>query len=231
MDNLNRGTPKSVVREEMESLNIRVQGVEHFRSGRRDPDHAKDHHAKPTSLCLWCEGVRFQKFDPLPNSAACECRWSRSWPRKARCNASAASAPVTRFVTANTHRDASLVGLLSLRWMLYPAGGVSVLWLRMEPHNDRGGLNWKETKATLFKQAPEPCRKSVATDQPAAPKAHRAGPSAEEMYLGEGRNHVVRGGVSSRLTQLHPTTHILHPFSAGQGGSREAYSDRQQGDG
>jgi len=122
-----------------------------------------------------------------------------------------------------------LWGLPTLRWILYPAGGVSVLWLRKKPHNDRGGVNWKETKATLYKQAPEPCRKSVNTDQPASPKAHRAGHSAEEKHLGKGRNHVVRGGVSSRLTLLHPTTHILILFSAGQGGSREAYSDRQQG--
>jgi hypothetical protein len=34
--NMGRVTPESVVREEPESLNIRVQGVMQLRSGRRD---------------------------------------------------------------------------------------------------------------------------------------------------------------------------------------------------
>jgi hypothetical protein len=41
--NLGRGMPESVVWEELESLNIRVQGVIQLRSGRRDQDPAKDH--------------------------------------------------------------------------------------------------------------------------------------------------------------------------------------------
>jgi len=60
--------------------------------------------------------------------------------------------------------------------------------------NYRGCENWKEAKAALAKQAPERSRKSVATAQPAAPKAQQAGPSAEQKNLGEGWNHVVRGG-------------------------------------
>jgi hypothetical protein len=45
--NLGRGMPECVVREEMESLNIRVQGVMQLRSGRRNQDPAKDRHPKP----------------------------------------------------------------------------------------------------------------------------------------------------------------------------------------
>ena len=40
--NLSSGMPESVVREELESLNICVQGVTQLRFGRRDPDPAKD---------------------------------------------------------------------------------------------------------------------------------------------------------------------------------------------
>ena len=47
--NLSRGMPKSVVREELESLNIHVQGVTQIRSGRRDEDLAKDSPPYPTS--------------------------------------------------------------------------------------------------------------------------------------------------------------------------------------
>jgi hypothetical protein len=40
--NLGRGKPKSVVREELESLNIRVRVVTQLRFGRRDQDLAKN---------------------------------------------------------------------------------------------------------------------------------------------------------------------------------------------
>jgi hypothetical protein len=49
--NLGRGMPESVVREELKSLKIRVQGVMQLRSGRLDQDPAKDR--PPTPLhCL-----------------------------------------------------------------------------------------------------------------------------------------------------------------------------------
>ena len=58
MKNLDRSMPDSVVRNELESLNIRVQGVTQLRSGRRDQDHAKDRPPTTTSLCQWREGLR-----------------------------------------------------------------------------------------------------------------------------------------------------------------------------
>jgi hypothetical protein len=42
VNNLGKRMPESVVREELESLNIRVQGVMQLRSGRRDQDPAQD---------------------------------------------------------------------------------------------------------------------------------------------------------------------------------------------
>jgi len=45
--NLGKGMPKSAVREELESLNIRVQGVMQLQSGRRDQDPAKDRPPTP----------------------------------------------------------------------------------------------------------------------------------------------------------------------------------------
>ena len=48
--NLGRDMPESVVREELESLNISVQGVTQLRSGRRDQDPVKDRSPTPTSL-------------------------------------------------------------------------------------------------------------------------------------------------------------------------------------
>ena len=45
--NLGRGMPESVVREELETLGIHVQGVTQLRSGRRDQDPTKDRPLKP----------------------------------------------------------------------------------------------------------------------------------------------------------------------------------------
>ena len=49
--NMSRGTPKSVVREKLASLNIHIQGVTRLRSGRRDPNPAKDR-PNPTLHCV-----------------------------------------------------------------------------------------------------------------------------------------------------------------------------------
>jgi len=63
----------------------------------------------------------------------------------------------------------------------------------------------------LAKQAPECSRKSVATGLPAAPTAQRAGPSAEQMDLGEGWTHVVRGGRVVKATTTPPTNPHPNP--------------------
>jgi len=68
----------------------------------------------------------------------------------------------------------------------------------------RGCVNWKEAKAAIAKQAPERGRKSVAIGKPAAPKAQRVGPSAEQMDLDEGWNHF-RGGRVVKATATPPT--------------------------
>jgi hypothetical protein len=52
--------------------------------------------------------------------------------------------------------------------------------------NYQGCVKWKEAKAALAKRAPEQGRKSTATGHPVAWNVQRAGPSAEQMDLGEG---------------------------------------------
>ena len=101
--------PLSVVREELESLNIRVQEVTQLPSDRRDQDPAKDHPPTPTSLYQWREGLRCQNCDRLPNSPVFGCRLSRTWLQGARCNVSAASALATRIATADTNPVVSVV--------------------------------------------------------------------------------------------------------------------------
>jgi hypothetical protein len=69
---------------------------------------------------------------------------------------------------------------------------------------NRGCIKWKEAKAALAKQSPEHSRKSDVTSKPVAPKAQRAGPSAEHMDLGESWSHVVRGGRVIKATTSPP---------------------------
>ena len=108
--NLGRGMPESVVREELEALNIRVQGVTQLRCGHRDQGPAKDRPPTPTPSYQWREDPRCLKCDHSPNSADCECRWSRTWLQRDHCNVGAANASATRSSTADTHNGASLVG-------------------------------------------------------------------------------------------------------------------------
>ena len=97
-------------------------------------------------------------------------------------------------------------GLSPHRWLLYPAGTASVLWLWGKPHSELPWfVKWKEAKAALATKAPERCRKSVTTGQPASPKAQQASPTAEKMSLGEGWNHVLRGGRIVKTTTTPPT--------------------------
>jgi hypothetical protein len=68
------------------------------RSGRRDQDQTKDRTLKTHFIVLGALEPEVFKVRRLPNSAVCECRWSRTWLQKARSNASAASASAKRSV-------------------------------------------------------------------------------------------------------------------------------------
>jgi len=71
--------------------------------------------------------------------------------------------------------------------------------------NNRGCVRWKGARAALAKRTPERGRKMVASNKPAvAPKGNRAEPSAEQMDLGEGWSHVVRGGLIAKASAPKP---------------------------
>jgi hypothetical protein len=63
----------------------------------------------------------------------------------------------------------------------------------------------EEGGAAFAKQAPDSSGMSAATARPTALKEQRAGPSAEQLDLGEGWNHVVRGGRVVKAPTPHPT--------------------------
>ena len=59
--NLGRGMPESVVREELEVLDIHVQGVIQLRSGRRDQDPTKDRPLTPHFIVSVARGPEVSK--------------------------------------------------------------------------------------------------------------------------------------------------------------------------
>jgi hypothetical protein len=180
-----------------------------LRSGRHYQNLAKERPLTPTSLYQWRECTRCPRCYLSPKSAVCECRCSRTWLQlqRNRCQC-----------FGNTQRN--------YRYALrcdacgsHLSGGSSTP--REQPQSCvcggnhtasyRGSVKWKEAKATHAKQAPEVVRPSAATSRSTAPKAQRAGPSAEQIDMGEGWNHVVRGGVLSTPTPLYQIiNHLLN---------------------
>jgi hypothetical protein len=62
---LGMGRPETVIREELVSLSICVQGVMQLRSGRRNQDPAKDHPPKPHSIVSVARGPEVSKVRSL----------------------------------------------------------------------------------------------------------------------------------------------------------------------
>jgi hypothetical protein len=79
--NLGMDTPESVLWEELESLKYCDRGVTQLQSERRDQDPGKNNPPTPISLFTCRECLRCPKCDYSPISAACECWWSRTWPK------------------------------------------------------------------------------------------------------------------------------------------------------
>jgi hypothetical protein len=63
--NLGRGMPESIVREEVETLNIRILGGMQLRSGRRDQDPAKDRQPTPQFIISVARGPEVSKVRSL----------------------------------------------------------------------------------------------------------------------------------------------------------------------
>jgi hypothetical protein len=144
--NLGTRMSESVVREELEALDIRVQGVMQLRSVRRDQGPAKDRPPLPTLSYLWREGLRCPGCGLSPSSAVCESRWRRTWRRRAPCNVSAASASDIRSVTADTCFGASRVGELTslVSECPVPRGQPKCCSCGGRPHRELPGLREME---------------------------------------------------------------------------------------
>jgi len=231
--NTGRGMPESVVREELESLNIFVQGVTQLRTGRRDPDPSKDRLPTPHLIVSVARGPEVSKVRSI--TELCGLRVSVESYLPPQGSAAMQALPTLRPHAAQLRIRSSMRRL----WGSHLSGGCPTP--RDQPAccgcgrnhtaSYRGCVKWKESKAALAKQAPQRSRKSLATAQPAATKAQRAGTSAEQKSLGEGWNHVVQRGRVVKATAIPPKPHPNLPPQKITKAPSKAHSDRHQGDG
>ena len=211
--NLVRSMPESVVRKELESLNIRVQGVTQLQSGHHDLDSAKDRPPTPhfivsvargpevskvwslTELC----GLRVPMEPYVAPKGPLQCkRFQRFGHTQRNCG------HTPRWVSRRgSHLSSGCCNPREQPQCCGCGGNYTA--------NYHGCVKWKEASAALAKQAPKRSWKSVATGQPADPKAQRAGPSAEQMDLGDGWNHVTRRGRVVKATTIPPTNLHSNP--------------------
>jgi hypothetical protein len=185
---LGRGMPESVVREELEALDIHVQGVMQLGSGRRDQNPAKDRPLTPLLIVSVARGPEVSKVRSITQLSglrvSVESFVATKGPLQCkRCQ---------RF--GHTQHNCAYAPRCAACGGSHLSEGCSTA--REQPHccgcggnhtaSYRGCVKWKEAKAALAKRAPEGVRKSAATSRSAATKAHRAGPSSEQTDLGEG---------------------------------------------
>jgi len=121
------------------------------RSGPRQGQPSQPHFN--VSVARWLE---VPSVDQSANSAAYECRWSRTWSPKAHSNTSAASTSDTRSETADTRPGASRVGApTSPVGSLHRGNSLCCGCGGNHAANYRDCIKWIDAKAAPAKQAPE----------------------------------------------------------------------------
>jgi len=123
MKNLGRNMPESIFREELESLNIRVQGVTQLRSGRRHSNHAKDHPSTPKDIVSLARGPEVSKVRSLAEICGLRLSAESYVAPKRPLQCKPASASAKRSVTEVTqHRCVACVGFHLSRGCSTPRG-------------------------------------------------------------------------------------------------------------
>ena len=198
--------PESVVREELESLDIHVLGIIQLRSGSREHDPVKNRPSTTHYIVSVARGAEESKVQSLKE--LCVLRLTVEWyvapkaPLQCKC--------CKRF--GHTQRKCRYSPRCIACGGPHISGGCPVTrghpqccsCERNHTENNRVSIKWKEARAALTKHAPERGRKSTATSRHAAPKTKQAGPFAEQVDLGKRWNHVFRGGRIVKATTRTP---------------------------
>jgi hypothetical protein len=213
--NPGRDMPESVVREELESLNIRVEGVTQLRSGRRDQDPAKDRPPTPYFIVSVVRGPEVSKVRLLTElcglRVSVELYVAPKGPLQCkRCQ---------RF--GHTQRNCGYAPQCVACGGSHISGGCSTPLEQPlccgcggnHTANYRGCVKWKEAKSALAKQAPDRGCKSAAT----LPLRRHSGPGPLPSRWTWARGGITKseGGVLSRLPLFHPLlkNHLSQPVT------------------
>jgi len=179
--------PESVVREELETLPIHVHGVTQMRSGRRDQDHNRDRPPSPhfvVSVARGPEVSRVRSFTDLCGlRVSVESYVAPKGPMQYKCcqcfgHTQRNCGYARRCVACGGSHLSGVCSTPRKQPQCCGCGGNHTV-------KYRGCVKRKEARATLAKQAPQRAPKNAATGHPPAPKAQQAGPSAEQLSLGE----------------------------------------------
>jgi hypothetical protein len=215
--NLGRQMPESVVREVLEALGIRVQGVMQLRSGLRDQDAARDRSLTPQFVVSVARGPEVQKLRSLSELYGLRVSIETYVAPKAplqckRCQ---------RF--GHTQRNCGYKPRCGACGEPHPSGDCSTPKQQLKcctcggnhTANYRGYAKWKEAKAALTKRTPAPrVHMNGATDCSASVQATRSEPSAEQKSLGPEWSHLVRGGRVVKPTTSSQPQPTLKPAAA-----------------
>jgi hypothetical protein len=207
LKNFGKHMPESVVREELETLGIHVQGVLQLRSGRHDQDVAPALTLTPHFIVSVARGAEAQKVRTL--TELCGLRVSvelyvapKSPLQCKRCQ-----------LFGHTQRNCGYSPRCVACGEALLSGECSNPKQQLKccscggnyKANYRGCLKWKEAKAALVKRGQPERRQAIcAPGRPAAPQPARAVPTAELESLGPGWNHVVKGGRVLKSTFPNP---------------------------
>ena len=172
--NLGRGMPESVVREELETLGIHVQGVTQLRSGRRDQKPTKDSPPNPHFIVSVARGPEVSRVRLI--TELCGLRVSVE-------SYLAPKVPMQCKRFGHTQRNCGYAPRCVACGGYHLSVGCSTPGEQPQccgcgfnhTANYRGCVKWKEARAALAKQAPQRATRNA----PAAPKPQQAVPSAE----------------------------------------------------
>jgi hypothetical protein len=204
--------PESAVREELEALGIKVQGVMQLRSGRRAQAGQEERPATPhfvvtvprgpevarirslTELC----GLRVTVETFVAPKDPLQCR---------RCQ---------RF--GHTQRNCGYAPRCVACGESHLSGECSKPQEQLKccsccgnhTANYRGCVKWKEARAALVRKASSTSPRPVARTKQPKTRPSKPAISAEQKSLGDGWNHVVRGGRTVK-SQPTPTTTATKP--------------------
>jgi hypothetical protein len=200
--NLDRRMPEDVVREELGALGICVQGIMQLRSGCRDQKPEKDRPVTPHFIVTVARGPEVTKIRSI--TQLCGLRVTVK-------TYTAPRGPLQCKRFGHTHRNCGYAPRCVACGETHNSGECSTPKERLKccggnhTANYRGCGKWKEAKAAIARRAPEgPVMRSGAHSGEVRKAPTQPLPSAEQLSLGDGWNHVLRGGRVAKAQPARP---------------------------